>query len=94
MNLTAKDRHLIAAPMTHGANTLILPIFAVGGTQLFMEQASPANILRAIETLRATTMFVPPTIIYMMLEEADISKRDLSACAISLWAGQVFAPMW
>ena len=26
------DRHLVVAPMTHGANTLIMLIFAVGGT--------------------------------------------------------------
>ena len=88
----SQDRHLIAAPMTHGANTLILPIFAVGGTQLFMEQPSPANILRAIETLRATTMFVPPTIIYMMLEEADISKRDLSSLRHFIVGGASIRP--
>ena len=33
----SNDRHLLAAPMTHGANTIILPIFSVGGTQLFMD---------------------------------------------------------
>ena len=44
----SQDRHLLAAPMTHGANTLILPIFAVGGTQLFIDQTSPSNILNAI----------------------------------------------
>ena len=88
----SQDRHLVAAPMTHGANTLILPIFAVGGTQLFIEQPSPANILRAIETLRATTMFVPPTIIYMMLEEADIGKRDLSSLRHFIVGGASIRP--
>ena len=40
----SNDRHLLAAPMTHGANTIILPIFAVGGTQLLMGQPRPAAI--------------------------------------------------
>jgi len=65
----SKDRHLLAAPMTHGANTMILPIFAVGGTQLFMGQPSPAAILDAIDSMQATTIFVPPTLCYMMLED-------------------------
>ena len=57
-----------------------------------MEQPSPANILRAIETLRATTMFVPPTIIYMMLEEADIGKRDLSSLRHFIVGGASIRP--
>ena len=73
------DRHLLAAPMTHGANTMILPIFAVGGTQLFMGQPSPSAILKAISSMRATTIFVPPTVVYMMLEDEEISDIELSS---------------
>jgi fatty-acyl-CoA synthase len=73
------DRHLLAAPMTHGANTLILPVFAVGGTQLFMGQPSPGAILKAISKMRATTIFVPPTVVYMMLEDTEIASLDLSS---------------
>jgi long-subunit acyl-CoA synthetase (AMP-forming) len=36
----AKDRHLLAAPMTHGANTMILPIFALAArSYLWVNQA-------------------------------------------------------
>ena len=45
----AADRHLLVAPMTHGANTLIMPIFAVGGTQLFNHDSRPAGIIEAIQ---------------------------------------------
>ena len=38
--------------MTHGANTIILPIFAVGGTQLFMGKPTPTTILDAIDRAR------------------------------------------
>jgi len=74
-----EDRHLIAAPMTHGANTLIMPTFAVGGMQVFMGPAKPASILDAFERDRITTVFVPPTVIYMMLAEPDLQARDFSA---------------
>ncbi len=86
------DRHLLAAPMTHGANTMILPIFAVGGTQLLMGQPSPAKILDAIESMRATTIFVPPTICYMMLEEDQIGDVDLSSLRHFIIGGAAIRP--
>ena len=88
----AKDRHLLAAPMTHGANTMILPIFAVGGTQLFMGQPSPAAILDAIETMQATTIFVPPTLCYMMLEADRINDVDLSSLRHFIIGGATIRP--
>lgn len=86
------DRHLLAAPMTHGANTIILPIFAAGGTQLFMDQPSPAAILNAISTLRATTIFVPPTVVYMMLEQDGINSLDLSSLRHFIVGGASIRP--
>ncbi|MGB1758216.1 MAG: class I adenylate-forming enzyme family protein, partial [Candidatus Puniceispirillaceae bacterium] len=74
----AADRHLIVAPMTHGANTLIMPIFAVGGTQLFTHNSRPEGIINAIQTLRATTVYVPPTLLYMMMAEDHLDDADLS----------------
>ncbi len=89
----ALDRHLIAAPMTHGANTLIMPILAKGGTQLFMsEPATPQAIMRAIERLRATSVFVPPTIVYMMLADNKISKRDFSSLRHFIVGGAAMRP--
>ncbi|MDA8536624.1 AMP-binding protein [Alphaproteobacteria bacterium] len=88
----SNDRHLLAAPMTHGANTMILPIFAVGGTQLFMGQPSPAAILDAIETMQATTIFVPPTLCYMMLEDERINDIDLSSLRHFIIGGATIRP--
>ena len=73
------DKNLIAAPMTHGTNTLIMPTFAVGGCQVFMGPAKPAAILDAFEKERVTSVFVPPTVIYMMLEEEGVEDRDFSS---------------
>ncbi len=75
----ADDRHLLAAPMTHGTNTLIMPMFAVGGMQVFMGPAKPASIIDAMERDRITCFFVPPTVVYMMLDEPGVEKRDFSA---------------
>ncbi|MBO6519636.1 MAG: AMP-binding protein [Rhodospirillales bacterium] len=74
-----EDRNLLAAPMTHGTNTLIMPTFAVGGMQVFMGQAKPASIIEALERDRITSVFVPPTVIYMMMDEPGVEERDFSA---------------
>jgi len=73
------DRHLLAAPMTHGTNTLIMPVFAAGGTQVLMGPAKSTSIIEALEREQATTIFMPPTVIYMMLDEPGIESRDFSS---------------
>ncbi len=73
------DRNLLAAPMTHGTNTLILPIFAQGGSQAFMGPSKPAAIIEAMEQTRTTTCFLPPTVIYMMMAEPGLEAHDLSS---------------
>ena len=75
----AEDRNLLAAPMTHGTNTLILPTMARGGVQVFMGPSKPASIIDAIEKDRITTVFMPPTVIYMMMAEAGVETRDFSS---------------
>jgi len=74
-----EDRNLLAAPMTHGTNTLIMPTFAAGGMQVFMGPPKPLAIIEAIERDGATTMFLPPTVIYMMMDEAAAQKADFSS---------------
>ncbi|MBO6946447.1 MAG: AMP-binding protein [Rhodospirillales bacterium] len=74
-----EDRNLLAAPMTHGTNTLIMPTFAMGGMQVFMGPAKPDTIIDALERDRITSVFVPPTVIYMMMDEPGVEDRDFSA---------------
>jgi len=87
------DRHLLAAPMTHGANTLIMPTFAVGGMQVFMEpKATPKGILDAFERDRITSLFVPPTVIYMMMETPELDGRDFSSLKHMIVGGAAIRP--
>ena len=88
----SNDRHLLAAPMTHGANTIILPIFAVGGTQLFMGKPTPTTILDAIDRMRATTIFVPPTVCYMMLQDNQIADVNLKSLRHFIIGGAKIRP--
>ncbi len=88
----ADDRHLLAAPMTHGANTMIMPIFAKGGTQLFMGKSNPVAIMDAIERMRATSLFVPPTVIYMMMADDSFASHDFSSLRHFIAGGAAMRP--
>ncbi len=87
-----RDINLLAAPMTHGTNTLILPIFSRGGSQALIEDAKPKNIIDAFETLKPTTCFLPPTVIYMMMAEKKLEKRDFSSLKHLIVGGAAMRP--
>jgi acyl-coenzyme A synthetase/AMP-(fatty) acid ligase len=63
------DVNLVAAPLTHGASCFILPILAVGGRHVLVPQAKAGDVLEAIDRCGVTTAYLPPTMIYGMLEE-------------------------
>jgi acyl-CoA synthetase (AMP-forming)/AMP-acid ligase II len=73
--LDATDVNLIAAPLTHGASCFVLPVLAVGGRHVLVEDPKPPNVLDAIETYGVTTMYAPPTLIYGMLGDESASRR-------------------
>ena len=86
------DRNLLAAPMTHGTNTLILPIFSKGGSQVLIELTKPKNIVHAFETLKPTTCFLPPTVIYMMMAEEEVQRKNFSSLKHVIVGGASIRP--
>jgi acyl-CoA synthetase (AMP-forming)/AMP-acid ligase II len=71
--------NLAAAPMTHTAGYLTLPASARGGTVVVLTKPDPAALLDAIEQHRVTEFFLPPTVIYRLLEMPGIRQRDFSS---------------
>jgi acyl-CoA synthetase (AMP-forming)/AMP-acid ligase II len=59
---------LAAAPMTHTAGVMSIPASARGGTVVILERADPAAVIEAIGRHRITELFLPPTVIYRMLD--------------------------
>jgi acyl-CoA synthetase (AMP-forming)/AMP-acid ligase II len=70
------DRNLAIAPLTHGGSHYILPILAAGGCHLLMPTADVNAITHALKEQRASISFMPPTLIYKLLDETDISEDD------------------
>ena len=82
--------NLAAAPMTHTAGNLSLPTTARGGTVVILARPDPAALLDAIERHRVTELFLPPTVIYMLLSHPNLETRDFSSLRYFLYGA---APM-
>ncbi|MDA0996664.1 MAG: AMP-binding protein [Proteobacteria bacterium] len=92
LRLDQDDRHLLAVAMTHGTNTLIMPTFSVGGRQVFMGHGRPDTILDALEKFAVTTVFLPPTVIYMMLAEPGVERRKFPSLKHLIVGGAAIRP--
>jgi acyl-CoA synthetase (AMP-forming)/AMP-acid ligase II len=73
------DRHLLVAPMTHAAGLLGFLFFAVGGLNQIMSKVEPTKIMAAIEEHGITHLYLPPTVIQMMLAEPTVADYDYSS---------------
>ena len=82
--------YLALAPLTHAAGVLCLPIMTLGGRIVIMPKADLGEFLRLVSHRRVTHTFLPPTLIYMLLEHADLPSTDLSSLQC-FWYGA--APM-
>jgi acyl-CoA synthetase (AMP-forming)/AMP-acid ligase II len=71
--------NLAAAPMTHTAGLLSLQTTARGGTVVIIERATPDSVLDAIEQHQVTELFLPPTVVYRLLERLEHRTANTSS---------------
>ena len=74
-----RPRYLALAPLTHAAGVLCFPVLALGGQIVIMPRPDIGGFVRLIETYRITHTFLPPTLIYMLLDSPYLEKADLSS---------------
>src|SRR5271166_2083599 len=68
--------YLALAPLTHAAGVLCFPIMALGGRVVIMPKPDLTEFLRLIAERRVTHAFLPPTMIYMLLEHPKLAETD------------------
>ena len=69
-------RHLVVAPMTHFAGSFIFALTMTGSTHVLLDKADPLEILQTIEQEKIQILFLPPTVIYMLLASEKIKSFD------------------
>ncbi|HVK27455.1 MAG TPA: long-chain fatty acid--CoA ligase [Nocardioides sp.] len=86
----ARPTYLALAPLTHAAGVLCFPVLTQGGSIVVMRQPDVAGFLANVAEHRVTHTFLPPTLIYMVLDHPDLASTDLSSLQC-FWYGA--APM-
>ncbi len=81
---------LVAAPITHAAGGLSYHILAEGGSLVLLEKPDPQLMLSAIQNYKITKLFLPPTVIYRLLEQPNIHNFDYSHLKYMIYSA---APM-
>ncbi len=71
--------NLAVTPLTHVAGDVALAVLAQGGLNVILSKPRPRDILKAIGTHGVTRMFVPPTLLYMMLAEPNVGAFDFGS---------------
>ena len=84
------DRYVVAAPVTHGTSTYIVPILAQGGCHVIMEGAGAEAVRRTFRDRAGTVCFMPPTLIYMLMDLPGASRADFPNLKRLIYGG---APM-
>ncbi|RJG03118.1 class I adenylate-forming enzyme family protein [Noviherbaspirillum sedimenti] len=68
---TDADRNLLAAPVTHGAGTYLLPVLAKGGCHVILDEINAETVLDALMNKGITNVFMPPTLFYMVMAAGE-----------------------
>ncbi|MFI5612086.1 long-chain fatty acid--CoA ligase [Amycolatopsis sp. NPDC051903] len=85
-----RPRYLALAPLTHAAGVLCFPVLALGGEVVVMPKPDLGEFLTLVQRHRITHTFLPPTLIYLLLDHPAMSTTDFSTLDC-LWYGA--APM-
>ena len=92
MTYTEPPVYLAAAPLTHAAGGLSYPMLPLGGRFVLLPKPEPELIMQTIERERVTTVFLPPTLIYMMLAHPNVRRYDYSSLRYLVYAASPMTP--
>lgn len=90
MRVHVPKKHLVVAPMTHFAGSFVFALTMTGSTHVLLDRADPLSILQTIEKEGIQVLFLPPTVIYMLLADERVGQFDLSSLEHFVYAA---APM-
>ncbi|MFB6446302.1 AMP-binding protein [Bradyrhizobium tunisiense] len=71
--------YLALAPLTHAAGVLCFPIMTLGGRIVIMNHPDVGEFLNLIARYGVTHTFLPPTVIYMLLDHPGLDRAKLGS---------------
>lgn len=82
--------YLALAPLTHAAGVLCFPVLSLGGEVVIMRTPDVGAFLDLVPQHGVTHTFLPPTLVYLVLDSPALATTDLSSLQC-FWYGA--APM-
>jgi len=86
------ERYVVAAPITHGTSTYIVPILAQGGCHVILDGAGAEVVRNAFRERRGTVCFMPPTLVYMLMALPNASREDFPKLRRLIYGGAPMPP--
>ncbi len=90
-NLGPDSVMLHAAPITHGSGAFFLPHLVKGGSSVILDRFTPQGFVDAAVEYGATSTFMVPTMIAMLIEDAVIDRDRLGLTRLC-YGGAPIAP--
>ena len=88
----AHERYIVAAPITHGTSTYIVPILAQGGCHVVLAEAGAEAVRAAFRERGGTVCFMPPTLVYMLMALPGASRDDFPQLRRLIYGGAPMPP--
>jgi fatty-acyl-CoA synthase len=85
-------RYLAVAPISHVGGVKIVATLTLGGMIYMVRGFDPGRVLELIEEQKISYTVLVPTMIYALLDHADIDKRDLSSLQLLLYGASPMSP--
>jgi acyl-CoA synthetase (AMP-forming)/AMP-acid ligase II len=92
MPIDAPPVHLVAGPMTHAAGALALCALARGATNVIIDRPTPPLVIHAIARHRVTHLYLPPTVIYNLLDHPGVCDGDYGSLKYMVVAASPISP--
>lgn len=86
------ERYIVAAPITHGTSTYLLPILAQGGCHVVLGGAGADAVRAAFRERGGTVCFMPPTLVYMLMALPGVSRADFPRLRRLIYGGAPMPP--
>ena len=84
--------YLAVAPISHVGGTKLTPTLIRGGRVHFHHGFDPGRILHDIGVERISATLLVPTMIYMLLDQPELERADLSSLQLLLYGASPMSP--
>ena len=85
-------RLLVLSPISHGAGSFIIPVLCRGGSVVIQDGFEPGRVLDAVCNRGVTTLFLVPTMLYVLMDDPRTATTELGSLTRIIYAASPISP--